>query len=144
VIFFLALTIMKAIPEMPVDIDFKPRQWENNLIGNTAKAEILAQSEDTNADNTRKPTRYSDEQFRTAMDQSNDPADIKMTAEIRKWVVGDDSLSITAKNVMIITIDGCVTLRGVVETQNEKSIIERHAKQIGANTIINQLEIKGS
>jgi hypothetical protein len=71
-----------------------------------------ARSEGTNAENSRTATRYSDQQYRTAMDQSNDPDDIKTTAEIRKLVVGDGSLSIRAKNVMIITIHGYVTLRG--------------------------------
>jgi osmotically-inducible protein OsmY len=103
-----------------------------------------ARSEGTNAENSRTATRYSDQQYRTAMDQSNDPDDIKTTAEIRKLVVGDGSLSIRAKNVMIITIHGYVTLRGAVETQEERSTIERHAKQVGAKTIVNQLEIKGS
>ena len=37
--------------------------------------------------------------LRAAMDQSNDPADIKLTADIRKMVVGDDSLSMMAKDV---------------------------------------------
>ncbi len=50
-------------------------------------------------------------------DQSNDPADIKMTADIRKMVVDDDSLSMAAKNVKIITIAGVVTLRGPVNTR---------------------------
>ena len=104
----------------------------------------IAWSQDPNADNTGKNTRDRDDQSQTAMDQSNDPADIKLTADIRKMVVGDDSLSMMAKNVKIITIDGVVTLRGPVETEKEKTAIENHTKHSGAKKITNELEIKKS
>ena len=101
-----------------------------------------AWSQDTNADNTGKNVRDRADESQTATDQSNDPADIKMTAAIRKMVVADDSLSMMAKNVKIITVGGVVTLRGPVETEKEKTAIESHAKQAGAKTITNELEIK--
>ena len=101
-------------------------------------------SQDENADNTGKNTRDKDDQSVTATDQSNDPADLKMTADIRKMVVGDGSLSMMAKNVKIVTIGGSVTLRGPVETEKEKAAIEGHAKQAGAKKITNELEIKSS
>ena len=104
----------------------------------------LAWSQDPNADNTEKNTRDRDDQSKTATDQSNNPVDIKLTADIRKRVVGDDSLSMMAKNVKVITIDGVVTLRGPVETEKEKAAIESHAKQSGAKKITNELEIKKS
>jgi len=110
----------------------------------TAAIAGIAWSEDTNADNTGKNTRDRDDQSQTATDQSNDPADIKMTADIRKMVVNDGSLSMMAKNVKIITIKGAVTLRGPVKTQKEKAAVESHAKQAGAKKISNQLEIKKS
>ena len=103
-----------------------------------------AWSQDTNADNTGKNVRDRADESQTATDQSNDPADIKMTAAIRKMVVADDSLSMMAKNVKIITVGGVVTLRGPVETEKEKAAIESHAKQAGAKTITNELEIKKS
>jgi hyperosmotically inducible protein len=103
-----------------------------------------AWSEDTNADNTGKNVRDRDDQSETATDQSNDPADVKMTAAIRKMVVGDDSLSMMAKNVKIITVGGVVTLRGPVETDQEKAAIEAHAKHAGAKNITNELEVKKS
>ena len=101
-------------------------------------------SQDANADNTGKNARDKDDQSVTATDQSNDPADIKMSADIRKMVVGDDSLSMMAKNVKIVTIDGIVTLRGPVESEKEKATIESHAKQVGAKKITNDLEVKKS
>ena len=110
----------------------------------TAAIAGSAWSQDTNADNTGKNTRDRSEESKTATDQSNNPSDIKMTGDIRKMVVKDDSLSMMAKNVKIITIDGVVTLRGPVETEKEKAAIEKHAKQAGAKTITNELEIKKS
>ena len=110
----------------------------------TAAIAGSAWSQNTNADNTGKNTRDRDDQSQTATDQSNDPADIKITADIRKMVVNDGSLSMMAKNVKIITIDGVVTLRGPVETQKEKATIESHAKHGGAKQITNELEIKKS
>ena len=103
----------------------------------------VALSEDPNADNTGKNTRDRNDQTQTPTDQSNSAADIK-SADIRKMVVSDDSLSMTAKNVKIITVDGAVTLRGPVETQKEKAAIESHAKHAGAKRIANELEIKKS
>ena len=41
-------------------------------------------SQDPNADNTGKNVRDRDDQSETATDQSNNPADIKMTADIRE------------------------------------------------------------
>jgi hyperosmotically inducible periplasmic protein len=110
----------------------------------TAAIAGTAWSQDTNADNTGKNTRDRDDQSQIATDQSNDPADIKITANIRKMVVDDDSLSMTAKNVKIITIDGVVTLRGPVESEKEKTAIESHARNGGAKQITNELEIKKS
>jgi hyperosmotically inducible periplasmic protein len=110
----------------------------------TAAIAATAWSEDPKADNTGKNTRDRDDQSQTATDQSNDPADIKISADIRKKVVGDDSLSMMAKNVKIITIDGAVTLRGPVETEKEKAAIESHAKSSGAKEISNELEITKS
>ena len=97
-------------------------------------------SEKETANITKRKTKN----FLPPRDQSNDPADIKMTAAIRKMVVNDDSLSMTAKNVKIITIEGAVTLRGPVETRGEKTAIESHAKHAGAKQITNELEIKKS
>jgi hyperosmotically inducible protein len=114
------------------------------ILLSTAAITGIACSQDTNADNTGKNTRDRDDQSQTATDQSNDPVDIKITADIRKMVVNDGSLSMMAKNVKIITIDGVVILRGPVETQKEKATIESHAKHAGAKTITNELEIKES
>jgi osmotically-inducible protein OsmY len=67
-----------------------------------------------------------------------------VTQQIRRAVVGDDSLSTMAKNVKIITTDGVVTLRGPVQSSHERAAIEAKARQFaGINQVDNQLEVKG-
>jgi osmotically-inducible protein OsmY len=78
------------------------------------------------------------------MDQTNSKDAIRITADIRKALMDDTTLSTNAKNIKIITDDkGVVTLRGVVETQAEKDAIETRSKTIaGVNSVLNQLEVK--
>lgn len=96
----------------------------------------------TDADNTRTNTRDRGPSV-TPMDQSNDPADLKITQQIRQKVMGDGSLSFTAKNVKIITSKGTVVLRGPVANDDERSRIDAAAKTVaGASNVINEIEIK--
>jgi osmotically-inducible protein OsmY len=100
---------------------------------------------DTSADNTAKNERDRSGDTKTSGDQSNSPEDIKITAAIRRAVVGDKSLSMTAKNVKIITANGVVTLRGPVKNAQEKATIVKLAKNgAGKARIDNQLEVKAS
>ena len=80
-----------------------------------------------------------------AGDQSETEADREITANIRKAVVADDSLSINAQNVKIITVNGVVTLRGPVKSENEKMAIEAKAKQVvGVKSVNNLIEIEAN
>ena len=97
------------------------------------------------ADNTAKNERDASGETKTSGDQSNSPEDIKITAAIRRAVVADKSLSMTATNVKIITVNGMVTLRGPVNSAEEKATIARLAKSAaGEAKIDNQLEVKSS
>jgi osmotically-inducible protein OsmY len=52
-------------------------------------------------------------------------------------------MSANARNVKVVTISGVVTLRGPVQSEDEKSSIERKAKAAGGVTSVdNQLEVK--
>jgi osmotically-inducible protein OsmY len=98
---------------------------------------------DPAADNTEKNDRDRSGETLTPIDQSNDAADIKITADARKMVVGDDSLSSNAKNCKIITTKaGAVTLRGPVDSAAEKAKIAEYATKAGASSVTNQLEVK--
>ena len=95
------------------------------------------------ADNTACNKQDETGKTKTPMDQSNDPADIKLVATIRKMVVDDKSLSMTAKNCKIITSGGRVTLRGPVNTAAEKTTVEAHATMsAGKDKVDSQLEVK--
>ena len=97
------------------------------------------------ADNTAKNERDASGETQTSGDQSNSPEDIKITADIRRAVVAEKSLSMTAKNVKIITAGGTVTLRGPVKSAEEKAMIAKLAKSAGGKAKIdNQLEVKAS
>ena len=99
----------------------------------------------TPADNSGRNARDRSGETVTSGDQSNSSADIKITAAIRRAVMKDDSLSMTAKNVKIITADGVVTLRGPVKTAAEKATIakltEAHA---GSAKVVDQLVVERS
>jgi hyperosmotically inducible periplasmic protein len=80
----------------------------------------------------------------TAGQQSNATSDVELTRKIRQAVVGDDSLSVLAHNVKIVSANGSVTLRGPVNTEDEKAAIASKAQAIaGAGKVDNQLEVKG-
>jgi hyperosmotically inducible protein len=97
------------------------------------------------ADNSVKNERDRSGDTKTSGDQSNSPEDIKITAAIRRAVVAENSLSMTAKNVKIITANGMVTLRGPVNTAEEKAMIAKLAQSAaGEAKIDNQLEVKAS
>jgi osmotically-inducible protein OsmY len=78
----------------------------------------------------------------TAFDQGNSEADRNITASVRKALVDDDSLSMNAHNVKIITIGGVVTLRGPVDSATEKGTVEKKAKSVaGVASVNSQLEV---
>ena len=79
----------------------------------------------------------------TPTDQGGSAADRELTANIRKAIVDDDTLSMNAHNVKIITKDGVVTLRGPVKNASEKTSVAAKAQKIaGVKRVDNQLEIE--
>jgi len=78
------------------------------------------------------------------MDQSQASGDVKITAEIRRAIMDDETMSANAQNCKVITDkSGVVTLRGVVNSQAEKDSIEAKAKSVaGVTRVDNQLEVK--
>jgi len=93
-------------------------------------------------DNTGRNVRDRGGDTITPGDQSNTKTDLNLTQQIRKAIMADKSLSTNAKNVKIITANGLVTLRGPVNTPQEKATIEAKAQNIaGAHNVESQLEI---
>lgn len=78
----------------------------------------------------------------TPIDQSSKKEDVEVTRQIRKGLVADSSLSVSARNVKIVTAKGVVTLSGVVKNQDEHDKVLMVAKKfMGANTIKDQIKV---
>lgn len=94
------------------------------------------------ADNTKTNERDHNTAALTPMDQGENEIDRTITQKVRQGVMKDDSLSITAKNVKIITANSVVTLRGPVKSDQEKTTIIAIAQHTdGVKRVENQLEI---
>ena len=106
---------------------------------------LAADDKNVNPDNTAKNERDRSGETQTSGDQSNSPADLKITQAIRQALMKDTELSMTAKNIKVITANGHVTLRGPVTTAQEKAKIDQLAKSAaGGAHIDDQLDVKGS
>ena len=80
----------------------------------------------------------------TADQQTNAASDRALTAQIRKSIVADKTLSVYGHNIKIITINGAVTLKGPVKSEEEKQTIADLAAKAsgGADKITNSLTVK--
>jgi len=111
-------------------------------VGFTSMA--VAQTKDDpapKADNTKTNKRKDDAP--TADQQKNNKSDVDVTAEIRRAVMDDKSLSVYAHNVKIIAQDGMVTLKGPVRSEAEKTTIEQKAVAVvGQAKVTNLIEIE--
>ena len=98
----------------------------------------------TNAvDNTARNVRDRNDRTLTPLDQGNSQADVNTTAQIRKEIIAGKNMSVNARNVKIITTNGRVTLRGPVNTAEEKRLIGEIADRIAhSENVDNQLEVK--
>jgi len=95
------------------------------------------------ADNTARNVRDRDGQTRTPTDQGGSESDRDITARIRRDIVANDTLSLNAHNVKIITMDGVVTLRGPVKSPAEKATVGTAAQRAtGVKRVDNQLEVE--
>jgi hyperosmotically inducible periplasmic protein len=100
-------------------------------------------SDSTEADNTRRNSSEQNKNTETAEKQSNNKDDLALTQKVRQAVMKDGSLSMNAKNVKIIAQDGKITLKGPVNSQQEKDTIGTEAGEIaGKDNVDNQLEVK--
>jgi hypothetical protein len=76
--------------------------------------------------------------------ESDAPAhltDAEITDQIRDKLADHDDLSVKAKNVKISTANGKVTLRGPVETTEEKTKVESCAREVAGSDVDNRLQI---
>ena len=108
-------------------------------------AALAADDNKLNPDNTATNERDRSGETQTSGDQSNSSADLNITQAIRRALTKDSELSMTAKNIKIITANSHVTLRGPVKTAQEKAKIDQLAKSAaGGAHIDDQLDVKES
>ncbi|GFE80257.1 hypothetical protein GCM10011487_22570 [Steroidobacter agaridevorans] len=94
------------------------------------------------ADNARANATDRNTDAKTPVDQSNDKDAIEVTAGIRRAVLDDKSLSTSAHNVKIVTDGDVVTLRGPVESADEKKRVEALAmKAATGKQVRNEISI---
>ena len=85
---------------------------------------------------------------RRVVDKTASPANHSLTLErglrvLRVLADHPDGLSVSAQNVKIITANGRVTLRGPVESDDERRIVEELAvAATSAGSVDNQIEVK--
>ena len=103
----------------------------------------MAADDKSKADNTAINARDRSDEVKTSGDQSNTPADLKITQEVRRALMKDGELSTTAKNIKVITANGQVTLRGPVKTAQEKARISELARSAARGAqIVDELDVK--
>lgn len=111
---------------------------ENNSTDDSVNTNDRVESENMR-DNDGDDSTYD----KSTLDQSESSSAIAITAEIRRAIVEDDRMSINAQNSKIITEEsGLVTLRGVVNSNEEKNAIDAIANGVtGVTRVDNQLEV---
>lgn len=95
------------------------------------------------ANNTGLNTRDRSGTTLTPEDQVGSGADRELARLVRRAITANEQLSTSAKNVKIMTASGKVTLRGPVNSEQEKQTVEGLVKNInGVTSVDNQLEVK--
>jgi osmotically-inducible protein OsmY len=93
-------------------------------------------------DNTKKSKHQT---TLTADQQKMNPSDRALTQKIRKAIHRDKGLSMYGRNIKIFTQDGKVTLRGPVQSEEEKNNLQAKAVAAGGKeNVTNQLEVAPS
>jgi hyperosmotically inducible periplasmic protein len=96
----------------------------------------------TQPDNTAINTRDQTPGAITAGMAGQGKADVDIAADIRRQIM-NGKMSVAAQNTKIICLAGKVTLRGPVNTQDEKDSVGNIANGVaGSSNVDNQLEVK--
>jgi hyperosmotically inducible protein len=96
---------------------------------------VRAQQPDNSAQNKGQTT--------TAQSQSNAKSDRLLAAQVRKAIIADKGLSTYAHNVKIVVVNGSVTLKGPVKSDEERQKVQSDvASVVSSSNIANQLTVK--
>lgn len=96
----------------------------------------------TPSDNTKSNKVDPSDSAMTADAQKNDSTDLDLTQRIRKGVMADKSLSTYAHNVKVVSVNGTVTLNGVVRNNEEKRKVAMIAGEVaGKAHVVDALKV---
>jgi hyperosmotically inducible protein len=94
-------------------------------------------------DNTKVNERDRSKEEPTADKAKDNKSDRELMQQIRKAIVDDKSLSTYAHNVKVIARNGKITLKGPVQSAEEKSAIVSKATDVaGAGNVTDELTVK--
>jgi hyperosmotically inducible protein len=106
----------------------------------------VAQTPDpaTQPDNTKTNQRDRDPSQATADQQKNDRSDRMLTKSIRRSIMADKSLSTNAHNLKIISQNGTVTVKGPVNSEDERRAVIAKAVAVAgsADKVTDQISVK--
>ena len=113
----------------------------NKILFTMIAALSLTSCDDMKPNNTARNADIKNEAM-TAEEQLDNDEDRAITQDIRQALMEDEALSMNAKNIKVITVDGVVTLKGPVNSEEEKSKVEEKAKGVsGVDDIDSQIEV---
>lgn len=93
-------------------------------------------------DNTKSNREDPSNRNHTADDQRSNESDLKITQQIRRSVMADKGLSTYAHNIKIVSVNGTVTLNGVVHGEAEKAqIAQKAADIVGRDHVVNEIKV---
>jgi hyperosmotically inducible protein len=117
--------------------------WATAQVAAASASSSAASGQATpSADNTKMNRRDKGDPAQTPQTQSNAKADRELLAAVRRTIVKDKSLSVSAHNIKILVEGGVVTLRGPVKSDEEKSKVEALAKSVtGVSSVDNKVDI---
>ena len=82
-------------------------------------------------------------QMTTADNQTNAKTDRQLAADVRKAIIADKDLSTYAHNVKVVVLNGSVTLKGPVKSDDEKQKVATDvASVVSADKVTNELTVK--
>ena len=109
-------------------------------------ASLMTYAQDTpvKPDNTKVNKRDRNAGEATADQQKMNKADRDLSAQIRKSIMADKSLSTYAHNIKVISQDGVVTLKGPVHSDDEKKAIVAKAVEVAGSPdkVTDQITVK--
>jgi osmotically-inducible protein OsmY len=113
------------------------RAWENGKL-----SETICSYDDLEPENAR--SNFTENRSEpTPLDQSESMADIRIVEQIRREIARAPGLSLTARNIKVVTVSGEVTLKGPVLTSGERERILLIARQTaGVGRVKDELEVK--